>query len=335
MPSAMHPMPSSIRILNPDNRSCAIKDTTAFVACWGATSANPDGQTDVPADLQGAYAITAGGRHTCVLTEGPEANSTPIRCWGDNNNGQISVPTGLIGVRTLTAGWEHTCALTSGARVAEEFPVACWGRDFNMQARVPLGLNRDVAVSAGWFHTCAAQRSCSSHGTLPRLNGLDAGTPPPPPTPSFLHFRCPTLTAGRGFICERAEVSVPIRSLYTFPIAAMCGVLCAGCWVWGVTSSGWLMWRCLFTLSPPTMHPSPTVQDYRRCAAANKASSGRSANQSRVAGLAAVRTARSVIGFGTPATRTFTTRAPACAIRGSTARVASIPTLRRATVSAR
>ena len=111
--------------------------------------------------------VTAGERHTCVLTSGG------ARCWGNNNYGQlgdgttidraIAVPViGLPdGVASITAGGRHTCVVTnSGA-------AWCWGENHDGQLgdgsrtdrSAPVmvaGLTSGVtALGAGERHTCA------------------------------------------------------------------------------------------------------------------------------------------------------------------------------------
>jgi hypothetical protein len=75
-----------------------------------------------------ASAITAGRRHTCVLTDTKE-----VKCWGENEDGQLGDGTttrrsspGIVsglesGVAEVAAGFNHTCALTMG------HAVKCWG----------------------------------------------------------------------------------------------------------------------------------------------------------------------------------------------------------------
>ncbi len=115
-------------------------------------------------------AVTAGGNHTCALT-----NADAAKCWGWNSDGQLgngewgttslkpADVSGLSdGISAIAAGACHTCALTlSGA-------VKCWGD--NGFAQLGIGSSRskrltpaDVsglssgvkAITAGRQHTCA------------------------------------------------------------------------------------------------------------------------------------------------------------------------------------
>ena len=157
------------------------RDRLWGVKCWGLSGSGQlgDGRTYgglVPVDViglgRGVAAISAGGDHTCALTE-----SGAVKCWGANSSGQLGDGTrtnssvavdvsGLgSGVQAISAGTDHTCALTvSGA-------VKCWGSNgygqlgdgtrTNSSVAVDVsGLGSGVqAISAGNRDTCAVTDS--------------------------------------------------------------------------------------------------------------------------------------------------------------------------------
>lgn len=156
--------------------TCAVTDAGA-VLCWGENGSGQlgDGTTEdrsrpVPVKRlrSGVVAVTAGGHHTCALTE-----AGGVLCWGDSKHGQLGngqradsrTPTEVskLGSRVVavSAGTSHSCAVDADGR------VWCWGGnspggplgDGTLETRlVPVevpGVTGIATVSAGASHTCA------------------------------------------------------------------------------------------------------------------------------------------------------------------------------------
>jgi hypothetical protein len=188
-----------------ERHTCALTPSGG-VKCWGN---NHDGELgdgtkvdrvtplDVVGLTSGVTAITAGWRHTCVLTA-----AGGVKCWGNNHDGQLGdgtetdrqAPVDVIGlssgVRAISARWRHTCALT------EAGGVKCWGGNHHgelgngtrVDTNTPvdvIGLTSGVkAIAAGWRHTCALTSDgdikCwgSNHdGQLGDRTGIDRKAP--------------------------------------------------------------------------------------------------------------------------------------------------------------
>ncbi|MCE7981366.1 MAG: RCC1 repeat-containing protein [Caldilinea sp. CFX5] len=155
--------------------TCALT-TVGSILCWGA---NGSGQVGDGANINqtkpvavqglssGVKALSAGGSHTCALTQ------TDLFCWGANAVGQLGngttidkpMPTPVTGlasgVRGISAGNGYTCIVTDDGR------VRCWGYNADGQlgdgtpgnhrmVTLVSGLDSGVtAVSASTDHTCA------------------------------------------------------------------------------------------------------------------------------------------------------------------------------------
>lgn len=163
--------------------TCALTQT-GRIKCWGDNSYGQLGdgtttQKTTPVEVSGltssVSAISAGGFHTCALTQ-----TGGVKCWGANEYGQLGDGTttpkttpvdvsGLTsGVIAISAGYYHTCAL------AQTGGVKCWGAnkygqlgdgtfgDDNIKntpvdvSKLTSGVN---AIAAGYHHTCALTQS--------------------------------------------------------------------------------------------------------------------------------------------------------------------------------
>ncbi len=129
-----------------------------------AWGANGYGQSDVPADLDHVIAIAAGYVHSLALR-----NDGTVVAWGygknGQGNGQSDVPPGLSDVVGIAAGFYHNLAVKSDGT------VVTWGNGYDGQWDIPAGLTDVVAVAAGGFHSLALQ----ADGTVAAWGGRIGG----------------------------------------------------------------------------------------------------------------------------------------------------------------
>jgi alpha-tubulin suppressor-like RCC1 family protein len=116
--------------------TCAVT-SSGGIKCWGGNVRGQLGDNtikdrDIPINVvglaSGVMNVSAGGWHTCALTEGGG-----VKCWGWNYRGQLGDNTTTIrkypddvvgltsGVLAVVVGREHTCAVTDSGG------VKCWG----------------------------------------------------------------------------------------------------------------------------------------------------------------------------------------------------------------
>jgi alpha-tubulin suppressor-like RCC1 family protein len=160
--------------------SCGL-DRSGGVHCWGQNEYGQLGNglsgggdiSDIPVAVigleSGVRQVSAGGTHTCAVSQ-----SGAAQCWGRNEDGQLgdssfslrSLPVGVTGlgsgVAFINSGYLHTCAVTNAGE------GLCWGYDAFGQlgnsgdfsdSNVPVsitGLDAGVRdISANDNHTCA------------------------------------------------------------------------------------------------------------------------------------------------------------------------------------
>jgi len=106
------------------------------VIAWGD---NSGGQTNVPADLIGAVAVSGGDYHSLALRH----NGTLV-AWGFNGDGQTNVPIDSVRFVSIAAGSAHNLA------IRENGSIAAWGRNDAGQVSIPSSASNNVlSVAAG------------------------------------------------------------------------------------------------------------------------------------------------------------------------------------------
>jgi alpha-tubulin suppressor-like RCC1 family protein len=206
--------------------ACAVNDD-ATVYCWGLNSAGQLGDETLnskstPVRVAGGTlrfeSVTAGGAHTCALTETGDAY-----CWGVNVSGQLgdgnvfgqrAAPAPVIGdleFALLSAGVGHTCGITVGGE------AYCWGTEANGRLgtgsfgpeikplpQLVLGGLSFTMISAGLEHSCgvttAGAAYCWGSGAFGQLGDgtTDSQTEPTAVTGGLLFSE---VSAGGDFTC--------------------------------------------------------------------------------------------------------------------------------------
>ena len=137
-----------------------------FITAWGW-----DGyyQTNVPAALTNAIAVSGGSDHVVAL----KMDGT-VTAWGYNDLwqcGQTNVPANLTNVVAVAAGGNHSLALKRNGTVVG------WGANNDGQINVPAGLTNVVAVAGGTDHSLALK----ADGTVVCWGRNNYGQASPPP----------------------------------------------------------------------------------------------------------------------------------------------------------
>ncbi len=178
-PNALMSLSGVVSVTSGRHHTCALA-STGTVFCWGL---NDHGQaTGIPggapvtspfpvAGVDDAWAISAGGEHTCALVAGGFA-----KCWGNNEFGQLGLGTvggdsapgqvtgGFTGVATISAGDRHTCATRYRG------DTYCWGH--NSAGELGLNLGTSYFNSPRQIGTLGATEviSCGEDNTCARTN---------------------------------------------------------------------------------------------------------------------------------------------------------------------
>ncbi|MFY9489080.1 MAG: hypothetical protein WAP35_10370 [Solirubrobacterales bacterium] len=211
--------------------TCAVT-TGGGVKCWGHAAFGQVGDgvagsvRYTPADVvgltSGVASVSAGGYHTCAVTDTGGA-----KCWGRGAEGQIgngsyanqATPTDVPGfssdVGSIAAGLRHTCLYTAGTG-----DVYCWGRGSEGQLGDGLGTSSNVptlistvaaktvdgSISAGIAHTCLLGQNeslwCWGAGSYGQLgNGSVSNTNSPVAVTGFPAGSARSVSAGGYHSC--------------------------------------------------------------------------------------------------------------------------------------
>jgi alpha-tubulin suppressor-like RCC1 family protein len=156
------------------DHTCAIATATGKAYCWGDNTFGQLGDSSTtarnsPVPVAGGHTfsqISAGGNHTCGLTNTPE-----VYCWGDNADGELGDSTttqrtypvkvaGGVTLAGIAVGGRFSCGESIGQQ------LYCWGRNLDGQLGLgtfanqltpqPVGGNLNpTGITGGDRHTCA------------------------------------------------------------------------------------------------------------------------------------------------------------------------------------
>jgi alpha-tubulin suppressor-like RCC1 family protein len=215
-----------------DTHACALTSSGA-VKCWGSNGYgqlgnNTDANSFTPVNTiglsSGIVQISAGGNHTCALTD-----SSELKCWGSNLYGESDgsavdkwTPSGVAGITTrilsVSSGGAHTCAVTSS------HGIKCWGLNSEGQLgdgrtilKEPpvdvVGLaSGAVSVASGMRHTCAlldnGHVECWGNNGGGQLGNGSTVDSPLPLAVSDLPDEVVAVTAGENHTCVVTKQSL-------------------------------------------------------------------------------------------------------------------------------
>ena len=163
-----------------DRHTCALTGAGGL-KCWGGnffgdlgdgTQFSRVAPVDVVGLKTGAAAVTAGGDHTCALT-----NAGGVKCWGFNGVGQLGdgtefnrlTPVHVFGLATgvvaVTAGFFYTCAATSAGS------IKCWGDNRFGQLGdgtlsnnlIPIDTRNIVGLVRAWAKLATSALTAGTH----------------------------------------------------------------------------------------------------------------------------------------------------------------------------
>ena len=136
---------------------------------WPGNSAGRDGNRSLVETRPTRYAkVSAGGSHTCALT-----NGNAIICWGSNSHGQSNVPASTAaggGFKDVDAGSRSSCGIESRTD-----RVRCWGEGPVID--VPsVGTMIERSVQRREWVSCFNGADVPTQGTLGAFTRSDGTT---------------------------------------------------------------------------------------------------------------------------------------------------------------